>query len=424
MSTGSGAEPAGRAPGATPALSLRVRGHLRTSLEALRAALDARGGEPRLVVDEAREEARTSLLVTAHPAAPPLEFAADGAGGVTLEAETATAGPGLHAFVVELARSLSDHVEWDWARATDPSGYASSGDAAALEEHAARWLAGVARDALELVDSGARGLSLALPADVAFESDAAILTPLGPRDRAWLSAAAEDGKRGADALSWWAPGLGAAYHRDLALFLLWTEVRHRRPIDDEERALVDRVLELLETAHTLDPSLELPWRTYSELFELRGEQSLRATRAHLRAASAAPSAIGYRRAPVRVELPAGWSVRVPGELRTRFAEHGTFVAWDARRTYWVTTITAQSARTSEETLADLKEPDGDGELLELEKGALRGRGRFGTAEGDWRVLRAQAVVGVHAALGTLLFKDESEREAALEVWGSIEHPDG
>lgn len=435
MTTARGAEHAQRSDGsadgvaaegaAKEALGLQVPGRLRTSLDAVLDALRARAGEPRLELDRLAETPGVStLLLTAHPAAPPLELRASASGDVTLVAQTATAGPGLHAFVVELARALEEHVAWDWARAEDPSGYAQSSDAAALEAYAAGWLGGVARDALALVDSGARGLSLALPADVLFEGDAAMLTPLGPRSRDWLVAVAADGLRGADALAWWTPGTGAAYHRDLASFLLWTEVRHRRPSDDEERALFDRVLALLETAHALDPSLALPWRAWSELFELRGEQSLRATRVHLKAEGVARSApVGYRRAPVRVELPAGWSIRIPGELRTRFAEHGTFVAWDAKRTFWVTTITAQDARTTEETLADLKDPDGSGELLDLEKDGLRGRGRFGTADDGWHVLRAQAVVGVHAALGTLLFEDERERDGVLEVWGSLEHPD-
>lgn len=415
MSTGSVAERSSDV--AAPAL--RLHGRTNATLDEIEALLLARAGEPALKIERgAADDGAPALFVTAHPSAPPIEIARRTE--LELAAEPATAGAGLHTFAVELARSLPV----DWAPDGDTTGFFRSGDEAALVRHFARWLSGVARDALEMVDGGLRGIALLLPADVSFEDDSAVLTPLGPRDRTWLAAVAADGNAGADALPWWAPGVGATYHRDLALHLMWTELRPRRPIDDEERAVSDRVLALLEIAHTLDPALPLPWRAWSELFEQRGEESLRATRAHLKAETAPRlPPIGYRSRPVRYELPAGWSIRTPGDLRTRFAEHGTFVAWDAKHTYWVTTITAQAPRTTEETLDDLKEPDGDGELYALEKGAMRGRGRFGTSDDGWNVLRAQAVVGGHAALGTLLYKEEADRENVLEAWGSIDHPD-
>jgi hypothetical protein len=103
-----------------------------------------------------------------------------------------------------------------------------------------------------------------------FEHPGALLTPLGPRDEAWLRAVAEEPQRGKDVFPWWEPGIHAASRRGRALSRLWTEVVWRPPLLEEERRLFRNVARLLEQAWREDPMLDYPWREWQEVLGYLG----------------------------------------------------------------------------------------------------------------------------------------------------------
>jgi hypothetical protein len=270
-----------------------------------------------------------------------------------------------------------------------------------------------------------------MPAGHVFQHGGFVATLLGPRDEAWLRAAALDPRSGIDVYPWWQRERDARYYRDLALARMWLDVRWRPPLDDAERALMQRVATWIERAHGLDAELELPWEAQAEILTHLGEESLRSTRAQLkaearRASRSAP--IGYRRGDVIAMLSGGWSMRIDGALAETWEERGTFVAWDARRSLWFTSLTVETdgaPTTTEETLRSLPPLTGE-ELLELEHGALRGVACFVEDESEGQAiirLEAHAAVGANAAIGTLVFVDPADREWALETWGSLTHAD-
>ena len=391
-----------------------------SALARLTTALEARG----LAATPVQAEDGPALSVPLHPAAEPLVISATRT-GVRAAIRTGTAGPGLHAHASELLGALGDELGIAWDPAGDPTGYFATRELARVEDALLAQLGELAREVLVLAGRGAADLALFLPDDVRFEHDGLLATPLGPRDRAWVERVARDPRQGIDVLAWWAPGEDAAYHRGRALAELWTEFRWRPPLDDRERAQHARVLASLERAYALDPELELPWRAWSELLQLTGEDSLRATRTHLRAERAplAPP-IGYRRRPVRVELSGGWSLRVPGTLATEWRERGTWVGWDAVRSVWFTSVTREGdGDDTETTLAGLPELRGEGDTLAMERGPIRGAVRFGAHEEGGRTLSAmwaQAAAGRHAALGTFVLSGEDDRQLAMEIWGSLD----
>lgn len=363
-----------------------------------------------------------ALHVELHPCAEPLRITL-AEGEVELEAHTATAGPGFHAHVCELIRDLPV----DWAAIDDDAGFFASGDRGELEEVFLDWLGAGAAQILELIEEGASGFALGLPPTHRYSHDGVVATLLGPRDEDWLRRTRDDARGGIDVFAWWSPGRDAAYYRGLALSRMWTEVRWRPPITDDERALLEQVVTWVEKAHGLDPELDLPWPEQSELFGYLEEQSLRATRAHVKAeAMGRPATIGYRRRPVRAILSGGWSLSIDGAFAERWEERGTWVAWDARRSVHFTSLSVRDADgrpspDTESTLAQLPPLEAD-EVLALEAGEVRGIAAFFEDERDGQTihrLEAQAAQGEHAAVGTLTFVDPRDRQWALETWGSL-----
>lgn len=385
----------------------------------------ARGHAPELVIE--RPE-RSLVAITAHPAAGPIELELRGR-ELTLEAFTGSAGPGYHAFVCTLADALAAALEVSWKASLDPALYFAHRDAAALERAALDDLRDTAREIVALAKTGASGFALGLPVGLEPAHDGLVATPLGPRDRAWVERVAVDPEHGRDVFAWPALARDAAYHRGVALARLWLDVRWRKPMDETERALLESIVTSLELAHGLDAKLEYPWGAWAECFALLDEESLRATRANLKAgepSERSKTRPGYRRHPVRVALSGGWSISIPGELAERWDERGTWMASDPKRSVWITSAEAPAGHDTDETLAGLPPLEGEGDTLAMSRGPIRGAVRFEVKqEDDGRMLvaHAHAALGSHLVVGTFLAPDEDERETFLEMWGSLDHPD-
>ena len=112
---------------------------------------------------------------------------------------------------------------------------------------------------------------VSMPLDYSFPGQAGIVTPTGPRTRAWFEQMVEAPDRGIDFFPWWPEGVGAAFFLGRALCRLWQEVRWRTPItEDEGEFLMDVHLDL-ERAYHLDPGSAMPWREWRELLEYLNE---------------------------------------------------------------------------------------------------------------------------------------------------------
>jgi len=407
------------------ALSLRARLDAPT-LDVLAAAERVAAGTVADTVASRPSVGRLTLAL--HPAASPIELShVDGT--LRLEAETGSAGPGYHACVCELADGIAREISFSWKAELDPALFFAHRDRAALERVVLDELAETARQILELARTGASGFALFLPEGLEVAHDGVVATLLGPRDRAWLERVANDASTGTDVLAWWSPGRDARHHRGVALASMWLEVRWRKPQDDAERALLDRVVTSLERAFGLDPELDYPWAAWAELFDLLGEESLRATRARLKAADpreAARPRPGYRRRAVRVTVSGGWSIAIPGELAERWDERGTWLGADPKRSVWITSAEAPAGHTTDQTLAGLPPLEGEGDTLGMERGPIRGAVRFEVKDdenGKLHVAHAHAALGAHLVVATFLARSEDERETFLEMWGSLDHPD-
>ncbi len=411
-------------------LSLRARAPHRDPDELFAIVEGIIGGRERLAGFERveLEGGASMLLATIHPAAGPIELVVS-PGLVVLDVMTSTAGPGLHVAVVEIADAIAEALALAWTLVEDRSGYFETRDVEALVRAMREDVASAARDILALVERGGSGFALSMPAGLEVSHDELVATPLGPRDRPWVERAAADPSAADDVFPWPRPGHDARYHLGVALTLLWLEVRWRKPTDDGERAVLERVVTELELAHGLDPKLVFPWAAWAECFALLGEESLRSTRAQFKASEpdeqAAPL-IGYRRNAVRVMLSGGWSIAIPGTFSERWDERGTWVGADERRGLWVTSAEAPEGYDTEATLAGLPPLEGEGDVHAMTRGPIRGEVRFEVKEENGvssHVGHAHAALGPHLIVGTFVARDKIDRAMLLEMWGSLDHPD-
>ena len=373
------------------------------------------------------------LLVDLHPAAPPLTFSADDAGRVTAHAVTASVGPGYHGFVSRAAERLGHELSIVWQEPgqdeSAPGLPAEAGQFGARTRQVATrahlaWLGSLLRQAQEARRHGQAGIHFGTPPDVRFTFEGALATALGPRDDAWLEAAATDARIAVEAWPWWADAMDARYSLNRALCLMWTEVRWRAPANDQERAVVDEALALLLHAFPLDPTLPFPWPEWQELLELRGMHDPRTRFVGERAAGVgeATPRVGYRRRPVTV-LHEGWALEVPGTF-TGGRHDDEWSGGEAGRNVTLAAVptgTERGPMPPETFLARVAGSLGDGALTHRQ-GDLVGRARLsvdassgvsvGVLEGYSAVLGRGAAIRIE-------FEDPEDWSWAVERWRAL-----
>ena len=253
---------------------------------------------PRLFKRAVIDATPKRVTLALHPAAPPVRIVVTREGDLEITADTFALGPGYHAHVLARLEPMLEELEYEWERE------APGEVAQAMAERVAHALA-------------AGETRIAMPADRTFTIDCAVQTAMGPRDAAWRDAVIRDPLRAADAFPWWAAGPGRE-ELSCALHALWHEVPWREPLDDAERAVMERVIVDLRAARKADPALDLPYAEWAELLDHLGEDSdkIRAR------AGDRPSTIGYRRHPMEVELADGWTITLHGAFVGRWEDDG------------------------------------------------------------------------------------------------------
>ena len=316
---------------------------------------------------------KTSQAVL-HPAAPPVRVTLEGA-ELVVRGETWQVGPGYHADVLARLAPLVDELDLTWDAPT----------LAAIQDAMCAWLAGELR--------GGRTRFVDRPFLV---EEAAVLTPLGPRNAAWRDAVVAEPRRAADALAWWDEGPGRAA-RSRALLALWNEVPWREPLDDAERDLLGRVDEDLAAARKA--GLDVP---ALEAAQLAGVDL-----------PAGPK-IGYRRHDLEVDLSGGWTVRLGGAFVGAWADDGARDwATDGDRAIDFQSLTANHDTDSEQLLAAA--PEVHPVIERLVEGTRRGRAEAYT-DGDVRIVIGLVTEAPHVGILTCKGGDDAW---ALATWQSL-----
>ena len=374
---------------------------------------------------------RSVLFLRLHPQSTGLRLIDLGHNRVQLVSETAPVGPGFHAHLCVLIKkfALAFDITMDPTEADrgvgDPTRFFETGDEVALYRAALVWFQEqVQALVVEYQDTGEMG-ALLLPDDLRYQCDG-VATPLGPRPIKWLESVAKRPSEGTSVFPWWNIGKSPRSTLNRALALMWTEVRWRPPITDDEHALLIEISASLEQIRDSVPHHEIPWREWSEILRYLGAAGALVKEVSTNADRADAPIIGYRRQTIRKRLLGGWTIDVPGQMAEKWEDSSTWVAWDEGRSVWVSTFANRTSATP--TIPEhltLTEPTTTwGELIEYETEHLQGSAVLDQDldEGEvvWQ-LQARSAVAGQLAVSTICFTSPSQRAWALETWRSLAH---
>ena len=234
---------------------------------------------------------------------------------IVLSSRTSGAGPGYHAFLVDVVDSLKSHglIFGEDEENVDEAEYFKSRDFTALQRQHALYLKALAKLVKrETYERGANINRLSLPIDVVAPatSESEVQTPNGPLPtESFIAIAdADDAKLGefaAEWFPWWARRLTAQGWLRTGLQHMWYPIPWHVPADAYERHSMLAARECLQRAEALDSSIALPTAELLEL-EMFLKPETPDTTAPL------PHGIGYRRSLCERWLGGGWSVDLPG----------------------------------------------------------------------------------------------------------------
>lgn len=409
-------------PGKYPVSGLLVKGPSPAEwLASLKEWISKREGDELVSLHVVEGPDGEVLMAHLHPFSEELQVSCPRTGEVLLAASTGSCGPGYHQHVVELAHAMASELKVTWrpgdAGHGDDTGFFGTGDREALESAMIEDVAEAARELAPALDEAP---TLLLPPSAPlFLSSAAVLTPLGPRDEAWLASVREGDARALDAMPWRARGRDGAHFRDRALALAWCEARWREPSNEAEEGVLREIVRCLGRARELGETA-LPWSAWREIAGYLGESAPEPPAG----GSKGDVPVGYRRGDVRARLPGDFSVRIPGHFAEDLDEDGTWHATDGTRSVYVNAGRVPNAA------------DGPGDAVRLlaratfegEPFEFRGRRAVGKAglrrdeddEGPAFVLACGAAEGSYMLRATIVYRGESDRDWALATFRSID----
>ena len=380
-----------------------------------------------------QRDGNATLFCRLHPAAEDLEFTLTEDAHLTASAATSSAGPGYHIFACDMLHKLAEpfHLQWqdaDEEEYLDETGYFHSGNPNQVFAEMTRWLRVIAGWFFDgILKDKDNAVRLAMSLDTGFTWDnARAVTPLGPRDENWLRKTAEDGNNGQDFFAWWNPELDAQYFLRRALVKIWADVRWRPPINKREQQTLSYITDSLEAAYKLDATLNYPWAEWAEILSYLQRSNAENRFVLDRAGIMQPTA-GYRRNEVAVQLPGNWWINVPGSFSDfEPDENHNYFALDPPREVWVTSYTfkgdlatilqSQWKEIRKKESALVHQAENYIAWAEIEKKS--------DGATEWYSLTSSNAGLGHRAICTIIFVKPEDREWAIQVWKSLQPPQG
>jgi hypothetical protein len=376
---------------------------------------------------------RAFLFLQLHPLSRGTRFVDLGEHRIQVVADTAPVGPGYHVYHCDLLKKLATAFGITWElgnhdRGTgDPTGYFETGDEMALYRAMLHWFQELAVATLVEAQDAGGPVSILLPDGVAYVTDERVATPMGPKSLEWLELVASRPMHAIPIFPWWEAGDAVRAMLSRAIGQMWTDVRWRAPLTKAEHGLMLEIVSLLETVHAAQPTLDLPWREWAEIYRYLGASGPTVQEVAAHADLVEGPLIGYRRGNVRRRVMGGWSLEVPGSFAEKWEDRSTWVGWDEGRSVWLTCFANRTGKAPE-IPHQLALGDGSttwGEVLEYQNervlgSALLDRSIDEEGEKAWQLATRSAVAG-HLAVATICYVNDDDRGWSLSTWRSIQH---
>ncbi|MCL1791445.1 MAG: hypothetical protein FWG40_08900 [Peptococcaceae bacterium] len=247
-----------------------------------------------------------------------------------IHARTSSAGPGYHAYLVDVLDRLGISPQ----KVEDETGYYSNLDYDLLQQSMAQWLRKVSKQVLELNTSG-RYSNIAISlitGNVPENTGHLACCPLGHYDHDFFSETLTGNPRGADFFIWWNKTRDSSFYKNTALYLLWCEINWLPPETNLEKETIAATQACLAQAYALQPDIDLPGTTWLELARLTEDDSMvrkLSKRFGGREGNNHPL-IGYNHGLISHNI-CGWRATFSGKMHFDCEEDG-LVWWSDNRT--------------------------------------------------------------------------------------------
>jgi hypothetical protein len=363
------------------------------------------------------------LSLNLFPSEEDVEFSLTG-DRIVCSAKTSTAGPGYHAYLIDLLDELqrAEGLSWDESieDSQDETGFRAARDFGRLQASMAEWLRFLVRHVIENMSDFNPPILLGMPIGFMPRTTAFAASPMGEWSREWLTeVAAAEGDRllalASQYFCWWERGVSARNLRSFGLVQCWMDIRWTAPQDATERRLLESALASFDAAARLDPTLEVP----AAADELR---ALLARRSAL--AEPAPTGVGFRRRPMARDLSGNWTVDLPGYFDSALEDDGATQVYSfpgkTVRGSWLS-LKAREGATAADLVRVGSKPDDH--PLPVTAGHLAGR--YSCAwdpEQRCHVLHATAAKIDGVCVVTIAFDDARDRPWAESVAATIFAP--
>ncbi|MEN6624829.1 MAG: hypothetical protein ABFD69_01225 [Candidatus Sumerlaeia bacterium] len=344
-----------------------------------------------------------------------IEIAPEGKNAIRISAKTSPLGAGYHRYLCDLFNKMGTALDLKWKVLEEDTGYFQGGDADRIEDLMLQWLGAASRRISQARAEGTSVLTLNMNMDEGFDF-AGVLTPMGPRDDAWLERTAGNPLLGTDIFPWW----DFDPHRALKTWaesVMWSEIRWRKPLDKNEAIGMRLACAWLDQAHAAYPDLTYPWREWLELMDLCGwEPKTGRARIEEKASRCEGPLIGYRRRDVTFLKIRPWSIRVPGSFADRSDSAERFILDDDTRRVLITGF--RTAKDFDPAwLLEKHDPATIAEKLEYAADNYRSAALIFNQPDDAQ-MQSVSYAGKHALICTYVCPPE-ERQWAIDTWRSI-----
>lgn len=385
-------------------------------LAAVEALAEARG-------DAVQCEAMEAWVTLAPMGVLYLQIGTDGQ--VSGDCQSTPTGAGLHKAALDFVRALAE-VALTGLVIEDETDYAVHGDFERMkEEHFYPWLSNLVRIGTEYESAPERYSHICFCWDTnQYQPEAVprtVVTPLGRFDLAKMAAlVAREGIRplAQRFFVWEHEEKDALYHRNKALNGLWEHCYFRPSTRSSEDQYINRViLDELELAMQLDPTLPEPLAEYQELCQLAGRPMRSPTGVPLLEGD---FPIGFRKGNVLHRF-GELTLCLPGSYQYDTEERhngGTDHLWyDDTAGVWWRATGFMLDRPAEDFAPGLFEHAEDVRTVDIGQGGRLRMGYAGAIDEDGEVyyqIVAQALSGQQVTLITVSFDRPEEREAILK----------